>query len=38
MNKGEEINVTGKEFQIMEILIKNKGTTISRTEIIEEIW
>ena len=33
-----DINVTGKEFQIMEILIKNKGTTISRTEIIEEIW
>lgn len=33
-----EINVTGKEFQIIEILLKNKGKTISRTEIIEEIW
>ena len=38
IKKWEEINITGKEFQIMEILIKNKGATISRTEIIEEIW
>jgi DNA-binding response OmpR family regulator len=34
----EEVNITGKEFQIIEILISNRGTTISRTEIIEDIW
>lgn len=36
--KGNDVNITGKEFQIMEILLRNKGTTISRTEIIEDIW
>ncbi len=35
---GEEVNITGKEFQIMEILLKNKWVSISRTQIIEEIW
>ena len=35
---GEEVNITGKEFQIIEILLTNRGTTISRTQIIEDIW
>ena len=27
-----------KEFQILEYLLERKGRSISRTEIIEEIW
>ncbi|MBQ7616826.1 winged helix-turn-helix domain-containing protein [bacterium] len=27
-----------KEFQILEMLMKNQGIAISRLDIIEEIW
>ncbi|MDR2189839.1 MAG: winged helix-turn-helix domain-containing protein [Candidatus Peribacteria bacterium] len=27
-----------KEFQILELLIKNKGRALSRTDIITELW
>jgi len=33
----KEIKTTLKEFQILEYLLENKGRTVSRTEIIEEI-
>lgn len=32
------IHLTLKEFQILELLIKNKGRALSRTDIITELW
>jgi two-component system alkaline phosphatase synthesis response regulator PhoP len=32
------IHLTLKEFQILELLIKNKGISLSRTDIITELW
>ena len=34
----EEIKLSLKEFQILELLIHNKGMALSRLDIIEEIW
>ena len=34
----KEIKITLKEFQIIEYLLERKGRSVSRTEIIEEIW
>ncbi|MBB1557657.1 MAG: response regulator transcription factor [candidate division SR1 bacterium] len=34
---GEEIKLSLKEFQILELLIRNKGMALSRLDIIEEI-
>ena len=34
----KEIKLTLKEFQIVAYLLEQKGRSISRTEIIEEIW
>ena len=34
----EEIKLPLKEFQILELLIRNKGMALSRLDIIEEIW
>jgi two-component system response regulator ArlR len=34
---GETIHLTLKEFQILEMLIQNKGKTLSRTDIITEL-
>jgi two-component system, OmpR family, copper resistance phosphate regulon response regulator CusR len=33
-----EINLTAKEFSLLEYLIRNKGRVISRAEIAENIW
>lgn len=35
---GEEINLTQKEFALLEFLIRNKGKVCRRTRIIESIW
>jgi DNA-binding response OmpR family regulator len=35
---GTVIHLTLKEFQILELLIQNKGRTLSRTDIITELW
>ena len=32
------VHLTLKEFQILELLIQNKGRTLSRTDIITELW
>ena len=32
------VHLTLKEFQILELLIQNKGRTLSRTDIIIELW
>ena len=34
----EEIKLSLKEFQILELLIRNKGIALSRLDIIEEVW
>ena len=36
--KNKEINLTAKEFAILELLISNKGKVFSRMEIAEKIW
>ncbi len=35
---GEEINLTLKEFKILEFLMKNPNMVLSREEIIEQVW
>lgn len=35
---GEEINLTQKEFALLEFLMRNKGTVCRRTRIIESVW
>ena len=35
---GKNIDLTAKEFQLLEFLIKNKNKVVSRTEIAEKIW
>jgi len=34
----KRIDLTGKEFALLEYFMKNKGKTISRTEIAENVW
>ena len=36
--KDKYIDLTGKEFELLEFLMKNKGRVISRVEIAEKIW
>lgn len=38
LKKGEEINLTQKEFALLEFLIRNKGMICRRTQIIERVW
>lgn len=38
LKNNEEIKLTIKEFNILEILLNNIGIAISRTAIIEELW
>lgn len=33
-----EVTLTQREFELLQFLIKNKGTACSRTQIIEEVW
>ena len=33
-----EVTLTQREFELLQFLIKNKGTVCSRTQIIEEVW
>ncbi len=35
---GKPINLTPKEFQLLHLLLLNKGKVISRTEIAEKVW
>jgi len=36
--KGKEIKLTGKEFSIMQYLIKHEGEVVQRHELLEEVW
>ena len=35
---GELIELTPKEFKLMEILIRNKGKALTRNYILEQVW
>ena len=35
---GEEVELTTKEFEILSILIKNKGKVLSREKLLDDIW
>lgn len=35
---GNEINLTPKEFKLLEFMMKNSGRVLSRTEIAEKVW
>ncbi len=38
INRGKEINLTPKEFELLVFFAENKGKTFSREEIIEALW
>lgn len=35
---GEDVQLTGKEFTLLEYLMRNQGHVLSRTMIIEKVW
>lgn len=35
---GQEVELTTKEFEILSILIKNKGKVLSREKLLDDIW
>lgn len=38
LKNGDEINLTQKEFALLEFLMRNKGMVCRRTRIIESVW
>ena len=38
LRSGREIELTPKEFQIFEFLVRNAGQVVSRTMILERVW
>ena len=36
--EGETINVTPKEFNILRVLMQNRGLAVSREKLLEEVW
>ncbi len=36
--RGENVDLTRKEFMILELLMKNKGQIVSRSNIMEHVW
>ncbi|MFH0892564.1 MAG: response regulator transcription factor [Candidatus Falkowbacteria bacterium] len=38
MRGGEEINLTRKEFVLLKYMMKNQGTVLSRSMIMEHVW
>jgi heavy metal response regulator len=36
--KGQEITLTGKEYALLEYLMRNKGRVVSKSMIIEHVW
>lgn len=37
-NKGQTVELTQKEFALLELLLRNKGKACRRTRIIEKVW
>ncbi|MCP5105149.1 MAG: response regulator transcription factor, partial [bacterium] len=35
---GQEITLSGKEYALLEYLVRNKGVVISETRIVEHVW
>ena len=35
---GEIIDLTGKEYEVIEYLMKNKGSILSRDQILNHVW
>lgn len=35
---GKNINLTAKEFQLLELFIRNKGRVLSKADIVEKVW
>lgn len=38
MVEGNEISLTQREFELLEYLVKNKGSVCNRNKIIEDVW
>ena len=38
VNDGEKVDLTLKEFELLEVLIKNKGRVMTRDFLLDEIW
>lgn len=36
--KGKEVNLTGREFEILELLVKNENRVYSRENLLEVVW
>ena len=36
--KGKEINLTAKEFEVLELLMKNPGKVYGREELLKLVW
>lgn len=36
--KGTEVNLTGKEFELLELLVKNENKVYSREQLLENVW
>lgn len=35
---GKEINLTGREFELLELLVKNENRVYSREQLLEKVW
>lgn len=35
---GEKVNLTQKEYQLLEFLVKNRGVAVSREKLLTEVW
>ena len=38
MHKGEPLDLAAKEFQLLRYLIEHRGATVSRDELLHEVW
>jgi two-component system alkaline phosphatase synthesis response regulator PhoP len=38
MQKGEELDLSAKEFQLLKYFIEHRGATVSRDELLHEVW
>jgi two-component system alkaline phosphatase synthesis response regulator PhoP len=36
--KGREVSLSYKEFEVLQLFIQHKGRTITREQLLEEVW
>lgn len=36
--KGDEVNLTGREFELLELLVKNENRVYSREQLLDTVW